>query len=86
VTVFIDVFAGCGGLSLGLMQSGWKGIFAIERDRNAFETLSHNLIEENARYRFNWPNWLPIEPLSVLDALHQYRSELENLAGTIDLF
>jgi DNA (cytosine-5)-methyltransferase 1 len=85
VTVFIDVFAGCGGLSLGLMQSGWKGIFAIERDRNAFETLSHNLIEENARYRFNWPNWLPIEPLSVLDALHQYRSELENLAGTIDL-
>lgn len=27
----IDLFAGCGGLSLGLYQAGWNGIFAIEK-------------------------------------------------------
>ena len=35
----IDLFAGCGGLSLGLYQAGWNGIFAIEKNPNAFETL-----------------------------------------------
>lgn len=28
---YIDLFAGCGGLSLGLHLSGWKGLFAIEK-------------------------------------------------------
>lgn len=41
----IDLFAGCGGLSLGLYQAGWNGIFAIEKNPNAFETLNYNLIE-----------------------------------------
>lgn len=35
----IDLFAGCGGLSLGLHRAGWNGVFAIERDPMAFETL-----------------------------------------------
>jgi len=30
-STYIDLFAGCGGLSLGLNQSGWKGLFAIEK-------------------------------------------------------
>ena len=29
---FIDAFAGCGGLSLGLLKAGWNGLFAIEKD------------------------------------------------------
>ena len=33
---YIDLFAGCGGLSLGLNRSGWKGIFAIEKSPFAF--------------------------------------------------
>ena len=41
---FIDLFAGCGGLILGLMQAGWKGLFAIEHENNAFLTLQHNLL------------------------------------------
>ena len=40
----IDLFAGCGGLSLGLYQAGWEGLFAIEKNAFAFETLKYNLI------------------------------------------
>ena len=29
---YIDLFAGCGGLSLGLLNSGWEGVFAIEKN------------------------------------------------------
>src|SRR5205085_11704669 len=32
--VFVDAFAGCGGLSLGLMQAGLQGRFAIEHDND----------------------------------------------------
>ena len=42
---FIDIFGGCGGLSLGLMQAGWRGLFAIEADKLAFETLKANLVD-----------------------------------------
>ncbi|MBX5083061.1 DNA cytosine methyltransferase [Rhizobium lentis] len=83
--VFIDVFAGCGGLSLGLMQSGWTGLFAVEHDKNAFETLSHNLVEEHAQYRFDWPGWLPKAPASVFDVLKQYHNQIAALEGTVDM-
>ncbi len=46
----IDLFAGCGGLSLGLREAGWKGVFAIERDPMAFETLSQNFLSADAPY------------------------------------
>lgn len=42
----IDLFAGCGGLSLGLYQAGWEGLFAaIEKNAFAFETLKDDLID-----------------------------------------
>ena len=34
---YIDIFAGCGGLSLGLHNAGWKGLFAIEKSKDAFK-------------------------------------------------
>lgn len=40
---FIDLFAGCGGLSLGLMQAGFTCKWAIEIDPNASETYRFNL-------------------------------------------
>lgn len=46
---FCDVFAGCGGLSLGLLEAGHDGVFAIEKSSLAFETLRFNLIE-GAKY------------------------------------
>ena len=54
---YIDLFAGCGGLSLGLNHSQWKGLFAIEKSPHAFQTLEYNLI--NKKEHFEWPKWLP---------------------------
>ncbi|MBS4029667.1 MAG: DNA cytosine methyltransferase [Ignavibacteriales bacterium] len=82
---FIDVFAGCGGLSLGLMQGGWQGLFAIEQDSNAFETFAHNLTNENSRYPFSWPSWLPNTPHSINDILQSYRTNLAALEGAVDM-
>lgn len=42
----IDIFSGCGGLSLGLHNAGWNGLFAIEKSPQAFATLKHNLIDK----------------------------------------
>ena len=35
---FIDLFAGCGGLSLGLEQANFDPIFVNELNKNALET------------------------------------------------
>lgn len=82
---FIDAFAGCGGLSLGLMQAGLTGYFAIERDKFAFATLRHNLLAKNARHRYVWPHWLPREPIGIIDLLNNYRDQLEELSGNVDV-
>jgi DNA (cytosine-5)-methyltransferase 1 len=81
---FIDVFAGCGGLSLGLLKAGWEGVAAIEKNPMAFQTLRHNLIEGD-RFRFNWPSWLPVEAMSCEGFLENYKPQIVELAGTIDL-
>jgi DNA (cytosine-5)-methyltransferase 1 len=85
---FIDLFAGCGGLSLGLMKAGWRGVLAVERDPHAFATLRHNLIDRQARDGnvFDWPEWLPREPMSVQVFAHQYEEEIRSsLRGKVQL-
>lgn len=42
---YIDIFAGCGGLSTGLFNAGWHGLFAVEKNADAFSTLKFNLID-----------------------------------------
>lgn len=37
---YIDIFAGCGGLSTGLFNAGWHGLFAVEKNADAFSTLN----------------------------------------------
>lgn len=80
---YIDIFAGCGGLSLGLYKAGWKGIFAIEKNEMAFGTLKHNLIDN--KDHFNWPSWLPIGAHDINDILKEHREEIEKLRGNVDL-
>ncbi|EKG36689.1 DNA-cytosine methyltransferase [Pseudomonas syringae pv. avellanae str. ISPaVe013] len=81
---FIDVFAGCGGLSLGLLKSNWDGVVAIEKNPAAFETLRHNLIQ-GKRYKFKWPDWLPVSHMSCEGFLEQYGNNITSLSGTVDL-
>jgi DNA (cytosine-5)-methyltransferase 1 len=83
--VFADAFAGCGGLSLGLMQAGLSGRFAIEHDKFAFATLRENLMAHGTQYRFSWPRWLPKDPISIIDLIDEYQAELSSLAGSIDV-
>lgn len=80
---YIDLFAGCGGLSLGLHQAGWQGLFAVEKSPDAFKTLEYNLI--NNKNHFNWPNWLPQKAHEINAVLDEYTSSLEKLKGKVTM-
>jgi DNA (cytosine-5)-methyltransferase 1 len=80
---YIDLYAGCGGLSLGLMRSGWKGVFAVEKDAFAFATLQFNLIERKKHFR--WPDWFPVGEHDIDQVLSNYKTELGKLASQVDL-
>src|ERR1700693_1003649 len=83
--VFADIFAGCGGLSLGLLQAGLEGKFAIEHDEFAFATLRANLLSKDSPFKFKWPRWLPKEPIAIGKLLREYKEQLESLEGAVDL-
>ncbi len=83
--MFIDAFAGCGGLSLGLMQAGLEGLFAIEKDEFAFLTLHNNLARPKSRRRFSWPQWLPQKPMEIKELIETYRTDLLGLRGHVDV-
>lgn len=83
--VFIDLFAGCGGLSLGLMQAGWRGLFAIEKDAFAFETLRCNLIDGIGGVGYDWPAWLPKAPCRIGAFIKKFSRHIASLRGQVDL-
>lgn len=39
---FIDLFSGCGGLSLGFEMAGYKSLLAIDNWQDALDTYRHN--------------------------------------------
>jgi DNA (cytosine-5)-methyltransferase 1 len=80
---YIDLFSGCGGLSLGLHNAGWNGVFAIEKNKDAFKTLHYNLIKN--KKHFNWPEWLPVKEHDINSIIETYSDELIKLRGTINL-
>lgn len=82
---FADAFAGCGGLSLGLMRAGWRGLFAIESDAFAFETLSTNLLSGNGRFQYDWPNGIEERAWDINDLLAERQEALAEMRGTVDL-
>ena len=80
---YIDLFAGSGGLSLGLYNAGLHGIFAVEKNKDAFSTLKYNLIER--RNHFSWPNWLEMKNWDINELLEVHSKELSALNGSVDL-
>lgn len=83
--VFVDVFAGCGGLSLGLKRAGWKGLFAIEKDPFAFDTLSTNFPAGDGPLSYNWPNDIERKAWDIQELLAGRTDELVHLKGQVDL-
>lgn len=83
--LFIDAFSGCGGLSLGLFRAGWQGLFAIEKDQLAFETLKANFLSPESRHTYCWPDWLAKQSWDVEALMGVHRPRLEALRGRVDL-
>jgi DNA (cytosine-5)-methyltransferase 1 len=85
----IELFAGCGGLALGMHRAGWEGLFAVERDPMAFETLEANLVDAKAPFRAfaQWPNWMPRQSTDLVALLDDkdFCDHLRGLRGTVDL-
>jgi DNA (cytosine-5)-methyltransferase 1 len=86
---YVDLFSGCGGLSLGLAKAGWDGLFAIEKDAMAFETLQKNLINSDGPYSHfrQWPTWLPKKNHNIKEFLANslYRDRLTKLKESVPL-
>lgn len=86
---YIDFFAGCGGLSLGLGMAGWQGVFAIEKDPMAYASFEKNLIDKDAPHHHfdRWPAWLPKSPHTIEDVLDDddIVQHLKDLSGKVTL-
>lgn len=84
---FIDLFSGCGGLSLGLSMAGLQGLFAVERDPMAFATFEDNFL--SARKvpisKFEWPSWLEKKAIGIDDLLSQHLENLLDLKDKVDV-
>ena len=80
---YIDLFAGCGGLSLGLYNAGWKGLFAIEKSPDAFQTLKFNLIDN--KKHFELAPWLPKKNLEINKVIKDYKKELAELSDQVTM-
>lgn len=79
---FIDLFAGAGGLSLGFCNAGFVGLFAVEKNKDAFETLKYNLIDKNL---FDWPNWLTVQNHDIEDLFNNKEKLLKLIKNKVDV-
>ena len=73
----IDLFSGCGGLSLGLKEAGFAVVAAVEIDRKAQETYRLN----HPSVRLYAQDIRELEPAEVLQEIGLKPGELDLLAG-----
>jgi DNA (cytosine-5)-methyltransferase 1 len=81
--LYIDIFAGCGGLSTGLFNAGWTGLFAVEKNIDAFSTLKYNLIDN--KKHFQWPEWLLVKEHDINEIIKNNKEDLVKLKGKVAL-
>jgi DNA (cytosine-5)-methyltransferase 1 len=87
---FIDLFSGCGGLSLGMLNAGFTGLFAIEKNPDAFQSLKINLVTPSKYLTtsFQWDTTqIPIENQDIHQLLENKSEYLAHLGKkqTVDL-
>ena len=83
---FVDLFSGCGGLSLGLSMAGLQGA-SSRRDPMAFETFAENFLGDRKVpiSRFAWPSWLEQRAWGIDDLLDKHYANLVKLQGDIQV-
>src|ERR1700722_16255106 len=75
--IAIDLFSGCGGLTLGLKQAGFRVVGAVEIDPLAVETY-----RVNHKRVVIWDNDITkVSAIEVMRKLKIRRGQLELLAG-----
>jgi DNA (cytosine-5)-methyltransferase 1 len=81
IPTYADLFAGCGGLSLGLEWAGFRRSASIEISPDAALTYYHNLICREELSPFSWTNLLDSRELQVSSGLI-----VGNVIDTLDDF
>ena len=82
---FVDLFAGCGGFSLGLSDVGGTGLIAIEKSESAFDSLARNLGPKGHKPTFVWPSWFNVEAAEIGSFWHRHSADLKRMRGTVDV-
>ncbi|MDQ0117936.1 DNA (cytosine-5)-methyltransferase 1 [Pseudarthrobacter defluvii] len=54
---YVDLFAGCGGLSLGIERAGGELVLAVEKSDMAARTFYHNLVDDASDVA-TWNNYI----------------------------
>ncbi|MGM5018623.1 DNA cytosine methyltransferase [Tardiphaga sp. 367_B4_N1_1] len=80
----VDLFAGCGGLSLGLGAAGFATLLGVEAHEDAFSTYRANLLDQQTE-KHGWPAWLEKRPWLAQDLLARHKNDLRAMRGTVDL-
>ncbi len=73
----VDLFSGCGGLSLGLRMSGFTVVAAVEIDRKAQETYQMN----HPTVRLYSQDIRKLDPIRIMHDLRMKPGQLDLLAG-----
>lgn len=66
-------------------MAGWTGLFSVERDDLAFQTLKHNLIDSTGSLKYEWPEWLPKKRTTIGRFIKTHLQDLRKLKGNVDL-
>ena len=86
---FIDLFSGCGGFSYGALRAGYTGLFAIEYQKNAFSTFSHNFLDKDlSKYgmkNFEWPKTLNKTHFDITKFISENIDLLKSFENKVDL-